>query len=89
MVLHLLSILSGDTSKSEVVRFATRQAESCSRDEDEQQTDELSIVATVHDPDEALLWKLLVLLCRQNGVRGIVNVLRITHTNTYTKHTHT
>ena len=65
----LSSFLSGDTSKSEVVRFATRQAELCSREEDKQQADEVSTVTMSCDPDEALFWKLLVLLCRQNGVR--------------------
>ena len=63
---------SGDTTKGEVVRYATRQAELCSK---EGTSDEPG--NSTGDPDEALLWKLLVLLCQQNGV-GVINYAQYT-----------
>ena len=60
---YFLFLSSGDITKGEVVRYATRQAELCCK---EGTSDEPG--NSTGDPDEGLLWKLLVLLCQQNGV---------------------
>ena len=57
--------LPGDTPKSQVVRFASREAQKC--------RDKIAEVAGNQEAlkrleDEALLWDFLVLLCQQNGV---------------------
>ena len=52
--LTALSLASGHTPKSAVVKYASQQADCCSALKDGQ--------------GEALLWKFLVLLCQQNGV---------------------
>ena len=62
LVVVLCFLFSGDTTKGEVVRYASRQAELCSKDASS------GGESSTTDPDEALLWKLLVLLCQQNGV---------------------
>ncbi len=57
-------LIPGDTPKSEVVRFASKEAEKCRQraqsEKNEQTAQNLD--------DEALLWDFLVLLCQQNGV---------------------
>ena len=54
----------GDTPKSEVVRFASTEAEKCRQ---KSQVEENEPMAQSLE-DEALLWDFLVLLCQQNGV---------------------
>ena len=57
-------LIPGSTPKSEVIRYASKEAEKCQeqlmREENEQ--------VARHLEDEALLWDFLVLLCQQNGV---------------------
>ena len=47
-----------------MIRHASQQAKLCSKDDD--MSDEPG--NSISDPDEGLFWKLLVLLCQQNGV---------------------
>ena len=51
-----------------MVRYASRQAELCGRDTN---TSDEPGHSSPTDLDEALLWRLLVLLCQQNGVGNV------------------
>ena len=57
--------IPGDTPKSHVVRFASREAEKC-REKLAEVTGDDETSRKLED--EALLWDFLVLLCQQNGV---------------------
>ena len=57
-------LIPGSTPKSEVIRYASKEAEKCR----EQLTREENEQVARHLEDEALLWDFLVLLCQQNGV---------------------
>lgn len=57
-------LIPGNTPKSEVIRFASKEAEKCR----EQLTREENGQVARRLEDEALLWDFLVLLCQQNGV---------------------
>lgn len=57
--------IPGETPKSHVVRFASREAQKC-REKMSEASDDRE--ATRKLEDEALLWNFLVLLCQQNGV---------------------
>ena len=57
--------IPGDTPKSHVVRFASKEAQKCREKISEVSTDR---EASRKLEDEALLWNFLVLLCQQNGV---------------------
>ena len=57
--------IPGDTPKSHVVRFASKEAQKCREKISEVSGDQ---EASRKLEDEALLWDFLVLLCQQNGV---------------------
>ena len=57
--------IPGDTPKSHVVRFASREAQKC-REKISEVEGDLEVCKKLED--EALLWEFLVLLCQQNGV---------------------
>ena len=57
--------IPGDTPKSHVVRFASREAQKCREKMSEVSGDQET---SRRLEDEALLWDFLVLLCQQNGV---------------------
>jgi hypothetical protein len=57
--------IPGDTPKSHVVKFASKEAQRCREKISEVSTDQ---EMSKKLEDEALLWNFLVLLCQQNGV---------------------